>query len=131
MAWTKNFTLPTNFNNNNQFDTSSVLTPDMFNVPYQNTLYLKDHLDIVEGKLSNIDNSIYNLGAYDTITANSDGTYTITRQTGYFTIEAQNIISTFTSGGSKVFVADTNIILPNAVTDWNQEFGTSNIGYKR
>lgn len=87
MAWTKNFTLPTNFNNNNQFDTSSVLTPDMFNVPYQNTLYLKDHLDIVEDKLSNIDNSLYNLGAYDTITANADGTYTITRQTGYLVLD--------------------------------------------
>ena len=87
MAWTKNFTLPTNFNNNNQFDTSSVLTPDMFNVPYQNTLYLKDYLDIVEGKLSNIDKSLYNLGAYDTITANADGSYTITRQTGYLVLD--------------------------------------------
>ena len=72
----------------------------------------------------------YNLGAYDTITANSDGTYTITRQTGYTTIEDSNILSTFTSGGSKVFAAETNIILPNAVTDWNLEFGISNIGYK-
>ena len=74
--------------------------------------------------------SLYNLGAFDKITTNDDGTYTITRQTGYFTIEAQNIISTFTSGSTKVFCAETNIILPNAVTDWNQEFGTSNIGYK-
>lgn len=29
--------------------------------------------------------SLYNLGAYDKITTNSDGTYTITRQTGYYT----------------------------------------------
>lgn len=71
--------------------------------------------------------SLYNLGYYDTYDASTN---TITRQTGYFTIEAQNIISTFTSGGSKVFCAETNIILPNATTDWNIEFGTSNIGYK-
>lgn len=86
MAWTKNFTLPTNFNNNNQFDTSSVLTPDMFNVPYQNTLYLKDYLDIVEGKVSNIDKSLYNLGAYDTISGN-----VITRQTGYVYIDNETL----------------------------------------
>lgn len=30
-----------------------------------------------------INKSLYNLGYYDTITTNSDGTYTITRQTGY------------------------------------------------
>ena len=33
----------------------------------------------------------YNLGYYDTITANSDGTYTINRQTGYVTITAEDI----------------------------------------
>lgn len=77
-----------------------------------------------------LNKALYNLGYYDTITANSDGSYTITRQTGYVTIENSNILSTFTSNGSKVFAAETNIILPNAVTDWNQEFGTSNIGYK-
>ena len=112
MAWTKNFTLPTNFNNNNQFDTSSVLTPDMFNVPYQNTLYLKDHLDIVEGKLSNIDDSLYNLGAYDTITANSDGTYTITRQTGYYNISNDLIENGYyrtTQGGHGEYGGDTGI----------------------
>ena len=30
-----------------------------------------------------LNKSLYNLGYYDTITANADGTYTITRQTGY------------------------------------------------
>ena len=112
MAWTKNFTLPTNFNNNNQFDTSSVLTPDMFNVPYQNTLYLKDHLDIVEGNLSNIDNSLYNLGAYDTITANADGTYTITRQTGYSVLDSNvSIVSEWQSGSNGYWVM--TIVLSN------------------
>lgn len=112
MAWTKNFTLPTNFNNNNQFDTSSVLTPDMFNVPYQNTLYLKDHLDIVEGNLSNIDDSLYNLGAYDTITANADGSYTITRQTGYYNISNDLIENGYyrtTQGGHGEYGGDTGI----------------------
>ena len=95
-------------------------------LPYQpysgKVIHKKDITDLYE--------NAYNLGYYDTIAANSDGTYTITRQTGYTTIEGSNILSTFTSGGSKVFAAETNIILPNAVTDWNQEFGTSNIGYK-
>ena len=89
-----------------------------------NDVYTKSETD------NKINEPLYNLGHYDTITENSDGTYTITRQTGYTTIEGSNILSTFTSGGSKVFCAETNIILPNAVTDWNQEFGTSNIGYK-
>ena len=31
--------------------------------------------------------SLYNLGAYDKITTNSDGTYTITRQTGYLVLD--------------------------------------------
>lgn len=33
-----------------------------------------------------LNKSLYNLGYYDTITANSDGSYTITRQTGYHNI---------------------------------------------
>ena len=33
----------------------------------------------------------YNLGYYDTITANSDGTYTITRQTGYVDIDNETL----------------------------------------
>ena len=111
MAWTKNFTLPTNFNNNNQFDTSSVLTPDMFNVPYQNTLYLKDNLDIVEGKLSNIDNSLYNLGAYDSIST-ENGITTITRQTGYLVLDSNvSIVSEWQSGSNGYWVMA--IALPN------------------
>lgn len=111
MAWTKNFTLPTNFNNNNQFDTSSVLTPDMFNVPYQNTLYLKDHLDIVEGNLSNIDDSLYNLGAYDSIST-ENGITTITRQTGYSVLDSNvSIVSEWQSGSNGYWVMA--IALPN------------------
>ena len=34
--------------------------------------------------------SLYNLGAYDKITTNSDGTYTITRQTGYVNLGTLN-----------------------------------------
>lgn len=34
-----------------------------------------------------INKSLYNLGYYDTITENSDGTYTITRQTGYVILD--------------------------------------------
>ena len=34
--------------------------------------------------------SLYNLGAYDKITTNSDGTYTITRQTGYLVLDGVN-----------------------------------------
>ena len=34
-----------------------------------------------------INKSLYNLGYYDTITENSDGTYTITRQTGYIVLD--------------------------------------------
>lgn len=37
--------------------------------------------------------SLYNLGTYDKITTNDDGTYTITRQTGYLTINAEDITS--------------------------------------
>ena len=35
--------------------------------------------------------SLYNLGAYDKITTNSDGTYTITRQTGYVDIDNETL----------------------------------------
>lgn len=52
----------------------------------QQALNLKANASDVYTK-SETDNKIneplYNLGHYDTITANSDGTYTITRQTGY------------------------------------------------
>ena len=34
-----------------------------------------------------LNKSLYNLGYYDTITANSDGTYTITRKTGYIVLD--------------------------------------------
>ena len=36
---------------------------------------------------TNATNDAYNLGYYDTITKNSDGTYTITRQTGYLVLD--------------------------------------------
>ena len=43
-----------------------------------NDVYTKSETD------NKINEPLYNLGYYDTITANSDGTYTITRQTGYY-----------------------------------------------
>ena len=42
-----------------------------------NDVYTKSETD------NKINEPLYNLGHYDTITENSDGTYTITRQTGY------------------------------------------------
>ena len=42
-----------------------------------NDVYTKSETD------NKINEPLYNLGYYDTITANSDGSYTITRQTGY------------------------------------------------
>jgi hypothetical protein len=43
MAWSRIFTNGESFNNNTNYTTSSVLTPNMFNVPYQNTLWLYDN----------------------------------------------------------------------------------------
>ena len=75
-----------------------------------------------------INEPLYNLGAYDTITANSDGTYTITRQTGYLVINAEDITGgTSISGGSKEYYYSyktnkaTNIFI-----DYNKIIGISN-----
>ena len=45
-----------------------------------------------------INEPLYNLGYYDTITANSDGTYTITRQTGYLVLDG--VVDKFDSKNS-------------------------------
>ena len=51
MAWSRIFTNGESFNNNTNYTTSSVLTPNMFNVPYQNTLWLYDNkVDKISGK---------------------------------------------------------------------------------
>jgi hypothetical protein len=51
MAWSRVFTNAESFNNNTNYTTSSVLTPNMFNVPYQNTLWLYDNkVDKITGK---------------------------------------------------------------------------------
>ena len=59
----------------------------------QQALNLKANASDVYTK-SETDNKInkplYNLGAYDTISGNSDGTYTITRQTGYVDLGTLN-----------------------------------------
>lgn len=58
--------------------------------------------------------SKYNLGAYDTYVDNGDGTTTITRQTGYITINAENITSVGTGAGNNVKYGATNIKVANA-----------------
>lgn len=56
--------------------------------------------------------SLYNLGYYDTITTNSDGTYTITRQTGY--VDLGTLEWQYSSEKSYFYVAYAGIIEPSA-----------------
>lgn len=62
--------------------------------------------------------SLYNLGLYDKITTNSDGTYTITRQTGY--LNSNDLLDSFiqVSWDSKLFETD---ILLSIITDIGQQ----------
>ena len=67
--------------------------------------------------------SLYNLGVYDKITTNDDGTYTITRQTGYLTYKSGDLGNFGTSTNGLIYF---NIDLP-----FNYNYGgfISNIKY--
>ena len=73
------------------------------------------------------------VGYYDTITENSDGTYTINRQTGYLTINTEDI----TSGSNKTvnqanaynYVYNNNKV-SDALYDWDAIIGISNNGFE-
>ncbi len=73
------------------------------------------------------------VGYYDTITDNSDGTYTITRQTGYLTINSEDITSgsneSVNSANAYIYVYYNNKI-SDALYDWNAIIGISNNGFE-
>lgn len=73
------------------------------------------------------------VGYYDTITKNSDGTYTITRQTGYLTINAEDITSgsneTVNKSNAYVYVYNNNKI-SDAFYEWEAIIGISNNGFE-
>ena len=67
--------------------------------------------------------SLYNLGAYDKITTNSDGTYTITRQTGYIVLDGvENKFSEKSSSKhnglfyNHDYYVKSNALIPNNTT---------------
>lgn len=62
--------------------------------------------------------SLYNLGVYDKITTNSDGTYTITRQTGY--LNSNDLLDSFiqVNWDSKLFEVDIPL---SVITDIGQQ----------
>ena len=74
----------------------------------------------------------YNLGYYDTITANSDGTYTITRQTGYVTITAEDITGgTYNVANSSNAYCTTIIKNYNkCIYNWDKIIGISSNGFE-
>ena len=82
---------------------------------------------------TNATNDAYNLGYYDTITKNSDGTYTITRQTGYLTINAEDITSgsneTVNSAHAYVYAYSSKKV-SDALYDWDAIIGISNNGFE-
>lgn len=75
--------------------------------------------------------SNFELGYYDTITENDDESYTITRQTGYLTINAEDITSgTSISGGSKkYYYSYTTNKLVNVYSDYSHVIGISSNGF--
>lgn len=76
--------------------------------------------------------SLYNLGAYDKITTNSDGTYTITRQTGYLVINAEDITGgTYNVANSSNAYCTTIVKNYNkCVYNWDEIIGISSNGFK-
>ena len=71
-----------------------------------NDVYTKSETD------NKINEPLYNLGYYDTITANSDGTYTITRQTGY--VDLWTLEWNYDTSKAYFYVKYPNIIEPSA-----------------
>jgi hypothetical protein len=86
-----------------------------------------------KNELSNVNTkSLYHLGTYDNAVENADGTVTITRQTGYLVINAENIVSIETAGGSGITCALTNLVAKGIIVeaDASTEVGKSSIGYE-
>ena len=75
-----------------------------------------------------INKSLYNLGYYDTITENSDGTYTITRQTGY--LDNKKLLSLNHNGYNGHSVYQMYFVLTDSVDFSNDSsfLGTNSIG---
>ena len=73
------------------------------------------------------------VGYYDTITKISDGTYTITRQTGYLTINTEDITrgsnETVNSANAYVYAYSSKKV-SNALYDWDAIIGISNNGFE-
>lgn len=76
---------------------------------------------------------VVNLGYYDTITTNDDGTYTITKQTGYLTINTEDITrgsnETVNSANAYVYAYNSKKV-SNALYDWDGIIGISNNGFE-
>ena len=90
---------------------------------------------IVSAINSNYDyshNALYELGAYDTYVYNDDGTITITRQTGYLTINSEDITSgTTTSVNNENAYTYTysNKNISDALYEWVAIIGVADIGF--
>lgn len=57
------------------------------------------------------DKNLYNLGRFDTYTSNGNGTGTVSRKTGYFVINSENITELVTSPSTGIVTCKTNINL--------------------
>lgn len=92
---------------------SKTKTDELLNVKANKSdVYTKSETD------TGLNKSLYNLGYYDTMVENSDGTYTITRQTGY--LDSNDLLDSFirVSWNSQLF--ETNILL-SIITDIGQQ----------
>ena len=91
-----------------------------------NYIYLVQDDDTTAGEVAN-------LGYYDTITKNSDGSYTITRQTGYLTINTEDITrgsnETVNSAHAYVYAYSSKKV-SDALYDWDAIIGISNNGFE-
>ncbi|AWW06086.1 MAG: hypothetical protein [Caudoviricetes sp.] len=78
---------------------------------------------------ADVNKNLYNLGAFDTEVSNGDGTKTITRQTGYLVINAENLSGTpHANQGRGIYVMLTSLALPLDADTSIFELGKSNIG---
>lgn len=109
---------------NNKANSSDVYTKSetdglLNNKANKSDVYTKTETD------AGLNKSLYNLGYYDTMVENSDGSYTITRQTGYLKLDEVEWWKPDISGTSytyNIFRTDytnLNIEIKNNETKWN------------
>ena len=116
---------------NNKANKSDVYTKaetdtSLNNKANSNDVYTKSETD------NKINEPLYNLGYYDTITANSDGTYTITRKTGYLAINAEDITGgTYNVANSSNAYCTTIVKNYNkCIYNWDKIIGISSNGFE-